>query len=56
MDPHMPVFARAHDVDHGVVLERAGARVVVPEVLEPSLQLAAAILGTVSVKPKTLKP
>jgi voltage-gated potassium channel Kch len=50
MDPHMPVFARAHDVDHGVVLERAGARVVVPEVLEPSLQLAAAILGTYTEK------
>ena len=37
--------ARATDVAQGLELERAGARAVVPETLEPSLQLGAAILG-----------
>ena len=31
----------------GVMLERAGATAVVPEILEPSLQLAAAVLSQV---------
>ena len=31
----------------GVMLEKAGATAVVPEVLEPSLQLAAAVLSQV---------
>ncbi|KAB2021744.1 hypothetical protein ES319_D07G160700v1 [Gossypium barbadense] len=35
----------AHDVDHGLNLEKAGATAVVPETLEPSLQLAGAILS-----------
>ena len=37
---------RAHDVAHGINLEKAGATAVIPEILEPSLQLAAAVLGT----------
>eukprot|EP00959_Pyramimonas_sp_CCMP1952_P343360 7192321-Pyramimonas_sp.AAC.1 len=37
-------FVRAHDLDHGINLEKVGATAVVPEMLEPSLQLAAAAL------------
>lgn len=42
--PNVKTFVRAHDVDHGISLEKAGATAVVPETLEPSLQLAAAVL------------
>eukprot|EP00246_Nothoceros_aenigmaticus_P004078 TRINITY_DN1541_c0_g1_i4.p1 TRINITY_DN1541_c0_g1~~TRINITY_DN1541_c0_g1_i4.p1 ORF type:complete len:375 (+),score=78.86 TRINITY_DN1541_c0_g1_i4:1074-2198(+) len=45
--PHLKTFVRAHDVDHGISLEKAGATAVVPETLEPSLQLAAAVLAQV---------
>ncbi|PPS15102.1 hypothetical protein GOBAR_AA05475 [Gossypium barbadense] len=37
----------AHDVDQGLNLEKAGATAVVPETLEPRLQLAGAILSQV---------
>ncbi|KAF5744359.1 K+ efflux antiporter 1 [Tripterygium wilfordii] len=43
--PNVKTFVRAHDVDHGLNLEKAGATAVVPETLEPSLQLAAALLA-----------
>ncbi|KAF9608745.1 hypothetical protein IFM89_010877 [Coptis chinensis] len=64
--PNVKTFVRAHDVDHGVNLEKADATAifilasaiknrdlqssmnskhVVPETLEPSLQLAAAVLA-----------
>ncbi|KAL9348354.1 hypothetical protein Peur_059720 [Populus x canadensis] len=43
--PNVKTFVRAHDVDHGLNLEKAGASAVVPETLEPSLQLAAAVLA-----------
>ncbi|KAL0905107.1 hypothetical protein M5K25_027285 [Dendrobium thyrsiflorum] len=43
--PNVKTFVRAHDVDHGINLEKAGATAVVPETLEPSLQLAAAVLA-----------
>ncbi|XP_042046486.1 K(+) efflux antiporter 2, chloroplastic-like [Salvia splendens] len=43
--PNVKTFVRAHDVNHGVNLEKAGATAVVPETLEPSLQLAAAVLA-----------
>ena len=36
--PHVKSYVRAHDVNHGLVLEKAGATAVVPETLEPSLQ------------------
>lgn len=42
--PNVPTYARARDVDHGILLEKAGATAVVPETLEPALQLAAATL------------
>ena len=48
MIDQVKTFVRAHDVDHGVVLEKAGATAVVPETLEPSLQLAAAVLSEYS--------
>lgn len=43
--PGVKIFARAHDINHGLNLEKAGATAVVPETLEPSLQLAAEVLG-----------
>ncbi|CAL9071262.1 unnamed protein product [Musa textilis] len=43
--PNVKTFVRAHDVDHGINLEKAGASAVVPETLEPSLQLASAVLA-----------
>ncbi|KAK9058938.1 hypothetical protein SSX86_021555 [Deinandra increscens subsp. villosa] len=43
--PNVKTFVRAHDVDHGLNLEKAGATAVVPETLEPSLQLASAVLA-----------
>ncbi|WOG90474.1 hypothetical protein DCAR_0209718 [Daucus carota subsp. sativus] len=43
--PNVKTFVRAHDVAHGINLEKAGATAVVPETLEPSLQLAAAVLA-----------
>ncbi|XP_002987899.2 K(+) efflux antiporter 2, chloroplastic [Selaginella moellendorffii] len=43
--PKVKTYVRAHDVDHGINLEKAGATAVVPETLEPSLQLAAAVLA-----------
>ncbi|KAL7258903.1 hypothetical protein ACSBR1_004918 [Camellia fascicularis] len=43
--PNVKTFVRAHDIDHGLNLEKAGATAVVPETLEPSLQLAAAVLA-----------
>ncbi|XRA99741.1 K(+) efflux antiporter 2 [Pycnococcus provasolii] len=42
--PNVKSFVRAFDVQHGLVLEKAGATAVVPETLEPSLQLASAVL------------
>lgn len=41
--PNVKIFARAHDINHGVNLEKAGATAVVPETLEPSLQLAVSV-------------
>ena len=45
--PHVKTYVRAFDMDHARNLERAGANVVVPETLEPSLQLAATVLAQV---------
>eukprot|EP00890_Picochlorum_soloecismus_P001793 jgi/Picsp_1/2614/NSC_00844-R1_k(+) efflux antiporter chloroplastic-like len=47
--PHVKTFCRAHDIEAGRMLERAGATAVVPEVLEPSLQLGAAILSELNI-------
>jgi monovalent cation:proton antiporter-2 (CPA2) family protein len=47
--PHVKTFCRAHAVSAGIMLERAGATAVVPELLEPSLQLAAAVLSELSI-------
>jgi voltage-gated potassium channel Kch len=49
--PNVKIYVRAHDVDHGINLEKAGAYAVVPEILEPSLQLAAAVLGELKMPP-----
>jgi len=50
--PNVKTYVRAHDVNHGINLERAGAAVVVPETLEPSLQLAASVLGALNIPPE----
>lgn len=42
--PNIPIFVRARDVDHAHKLEKAGAIVIVPEILEPSLQIASAVM------------
>ncbi|CAD7704749.1 unnamed protein product [Ostreobium quekettii] len=47
--PHVPIYVRARDVDHARNLAKAGASVVVPETLEPSLQLAASVLSQTEV-------
>ncbi len=48
---HMQTYVRAHDLMHGINLEKAGATAVVPEILEPSLQLAAAVLNQLEWNP-----
>eukprot|EP00798_Chlamydomonas_sp_ICE-L_P010069 gene10069-7965_t len=48
--PNIKTFVRAHDLIAAVNLEKAGATAVVPETLEPSLQLVAAALGTMQYK------
>merc|ERR1711924_195453 len=50
--PNGKVYVRARDVAHGLNLERAGASAVVPETLEPSLQLAAAVLQEMQLPPE----
>lgn len=42
--PKIPIFVRAHDNEHAEKLKKAGAMVVVPEMVEPSLQLGSQIL------------
>jgi hypothetical protein len=42
-------FCRAQDIEAGIMLEKAGATAVVPEVLEPSLQLGAAVLSELNI-------
>ena len=49
--PNVPVFVRAQDVADGLKLEKAGATACVPETLEPSLQLAAAVLQQLDLPP-----
>ena len=53
LPPHqVRTYVRAHDVHHGLTLERAGATAVVPETLEPSLQLASAVLAELNMPPE----
>ncbi|HTH44751.1 MAG TPA: cation:proton antiporter [Oxalicibacterium sp.] len=47
--PDMPLFARARDEKHAVMLKQAGAAVVMPETLEAGLQLSATVLATLDV-------
>ncbi len=46
--PRLQILARAHDLEHSIMLERCGASVVVPEILEASLELGAAVLRVVN--------
>ena len=47
--PEVATYVRALDIADGLKLEAAGASVCVPETLEPSLQLAAAVLHQLAV-------
>lgn len=47
LDPDLPIVARARDPEQCDLLIRAGATRVVPELLEGSLQMGAALLGLV---------
>jgi len=46
--PQVKTFCRAEDIAAGIMLEKAGATAVVPETLEPSLQLGAAVLSVLN--------
>ena len=50
--PTVPVYVRAADVADGLKLEKAGATACVPETLEPSLQLASAVLTRLELPPE----
>jgi len=50
--PSVPVYVRAADVADGLKLEKAGATACVPETLEPSLQLASAVLSRLELPPE----
>lgn len=52
--PSIKTYVRAHDVNHGINLEKAGATVVVPETLEPSMQLAASVLSQFKLPPEEI--
>jgi hypothetical protein len=59
MQKHFPAiktYVRAHDINHGINLEKAGATVVVPETLEPSMQLAASVLSQFKLPPEVGLP
>jgi len=42
--PHVPIIARARDVDHALVLRSSGARSAIPETMEASLELCEQLL------------
>ena len=42
--PHVPIFARARDVDHARLLRASGAASAVPEAMEASLELCEQLL------------
>jgi voltage-gated potassium channel Kch len=52
--PEIKTYVRAHDINHGINLEKAGATVVVPETLEPSMQLAANVLTQFNLPPEEI--
>jgi monovalent cation:H+ antiporter-2, CPA2 family len=47
--PDIPLFARAKDEKHALMLRQAGAAVVIPETLETGLQLSAVVLSTLNI-------
>lgn len=53
--PDIPILARAHDQEHANKLERAGANLVVPEVVEAGLQLAGAALTEFGYERETVR-
>ncbi len=53
--PSLPVVVRAHDAHHCGDLTRAGATVVIPEIVEGSLQLGATILEILGQNPREVE-
>ena len=51
---NVQTYVRADGVEGGLILEKAGAKAVVPEALEPSLQLAAACLREQKMSPQDI--
>lgn len=51
---NVQTYVRARDVEGGLILEKAGAKAVVPEQLEPALQLAAACLREQKMAPNDI--
>lgn len=47
--PDIPLFARAKDEKHALMLRQAGAAVVIPETLETGLQLSAMVLNALNI-------
>lgn len=47
--PDIPLFARAKDEKHALMLKQAGAAVVIPETLEAGLQLSALVLNALDI-------
>ena len=47
--PNLPIFVRSYDMRHAQRLEEVGARAVVPEAVEASLQLGGILLSAVGV-------
>jgi CPA2 family monovalent cation:H+ antiporter-2 len=47
--PGIPLFARAKDEKHALMLRQAGATVVIPETLEAGLQLSAVVLNALNI-------
>ena len=45
----LPIFVRAHDIDHAKKLKKVGAIIVIPEMIEPSLQLGSQILLSIGI-------
>ncbi|OUS46648.1 putative K+ efflux antiporter [Ostreococcus tauri] len=51
---NVQTYVKADGVEGGLILEKAGAKAVVPESLEPSLQLAAACLRESKMSPNDI--
>lgn len=53
--PELEILVRSHDQHQKKLLEAMGATTVIPEIIEPSLQLGAIILERIGVPPKEIE-